>query len=368
MDKLNDLFTRIITKLNKKVDSEDGKGLSSNDFTTTLKNKLENIPEDLASIDEQKILAQIANRTYQGTDLTVKFKSEIDGSFSSNPWAWIQDRINNANWDRLHVCDYIPFTTTNGITMQAQIGGIKTYYQYGDSPVPNHIDFITREIWPTLHTFNPVDYNNGTAEQNYPWLASDMYLWLNSKAGPVPNAATVNPETTEVDYTTDGVYYFLPEELKAVIIEKRFLLETRYSASSLLTTSPGWGWQNEGKLWLPTEMEVYGTNVWGGAGCPTGGGIQYPIFANSMNRLKYRNGSRYGWWLSTPRSENSTNWCVVYNHGGATRGTATYTWAGAPVCFRIASTVKSANMPEHEPEIIGDESPKNEPTDEPLTE
>ena len=368
MDKLNDLFTKIITKLNKKVDSEDGKGLSSNDFTSALKNKLENIPEDLAPIDEQKILAQIANRTYQGTDLTVKFKSEIDGSFNGNPWAWIQDRINNANWEGLHVCDYIPFTTTNDVTMQAQIAGMDTYYQYSDHPISHHIDFISRELWPDLHTYNPVDFNNGTAAQAHPWLASDLYLWLNSKAGPVPSAKTANPETTEVDYTTDGVYHFLPEELKAVIIEKRFLLETRYNASSLLTTSPGWGWQNEGKLWLPTEMEVYGTNIWGGAGYPTGSGIQYPIFANSMNRLKYRSGSHCYWWLSTPYSGNSANWCLVSYYGNAAANTATTTGIGAPVCFRIASTVESADMPEDEPEIIGDESPENEPTDEPLTE
>ena len=336
--------------------------------------------------NEQKILAQIANRTYQGTDLTVKFKSEIDGSFNGNPWAWVQDRINNANWDGLHVCDYIPFTTAGletNVTMQAQIAGMDTYYQYGDPRIPHHIDFITREIWPTVHTFNPVNYNNGTATQNYPWLASDMYLWLNSKAGTVPNATTVNPETTEVDYTADGVYYFLPEELKAVIIEKRFLLETRYNASSLLTTSPGWGWQNEGKLWLPTEMEVYGTNVWGGAGCPTGGGIQYPIFANSMNRLKYRNGGRADWWFSIPYSGDSERWCYASADGHAGYNAAVNTWLGAPVCFRIASTVKTADMPVEGPEMMDehmqhdevlspefekpiDRSPETE--DEPLTE
>lgn len=306
-------------------------------------------------IDEQKILAQIANRTYQGTDLTVKFKSEIDGNFSGNPWAWIQDRINNANWDGLHVCDYIPFTTAGletDVTMQAQIAGIDTYYQYSDSLIPHHIDFITREIWPTLHAFNPVNYNNGTATQNSPWLASDMYLWLNSLSGSVLNEATVNPETIKVDYIQDGVYYFLPEELKAVIIEKRFLLETRYNASSLLTTSPGWDWQNEGKLWLPTEMEVYGTNIWGGAGYPTGGGIQYPIFANSMNRLKYRNSNRDFWWLSTPCSESSANWCHVDYRGYANGTRAATTWFGAPVCFRIASNVEPSDMPIEGPEMI----------------
>ena len=334
--------------------------------------------------DPQYLLGVDNDHLYQGVDLTVRFADEIAATpANGDPWKWIQARIKAGKFDGLHVGDYIPIKTSNNVSLQAQIAGMDTYYQYSDQPVPHHIDFITREIWPTLHTFNPVNYNNGTAAQNYPWLASDMYLWLNSKAGSVPNAAAVNPETTKVDYTTDGVYHFLPEELKAVIIEKRFLLETRYNASSLLTTSPGWGWQNEGKLWLPTEMEVYGTNVWGGVSYPTGGGIQYPIFANSMNRLKYRSGIRNDWWLSTPDSWSSTAWCDVSADGHAGCSTATYPWLGVPVCFRIAPTVKTADMPAEGPEMMDeymqydeavnpefekpvDTTPETE--DEPLTE
>ena len=50
MDKLNDLFTRIINKLNKKVDSVEGKGLSTNDFTNEEQTKLSEI-EDGAQVN-----------------------------------------------------------------------------------------------------------------------------------------------------------------------------------------------------------------------------------------------------------------------------------------------------------------------------
>lgn len=318
--------------------------------------------KEIATADEQKILAQIANRTYQGTDLTVKFKSEIDDSFDGNPWAWIQSRINNANWDGLHVCDYIPFTTTNNVTMQAQIAGMNTYYQYSVRPIPYHIDFICRELWPTLKPVNPVNYNNGISTCEFPWLASDLYHWLNSLSGSVPNAATVNPETTDVDYTTDGVYYFLPANLKAVIVEKHLLLSKRYSASGLLDDDNGWDWKNIGKLWCPTECEVYGMPVWGGKGGYSLGvtALQYPIFTGNMNRVKYRSGSRDYWWLLSPNASYSANWCDVHYNGAAYASSASNTSVAAPVCFRIASTVKTADMPEHEPEIMGDEYLENE--------
>lgn len=287
---------------------------------------------------ENNYLLGIDNdRIYSGQDLTVKFSTEIASApYSGNAWAWITARIKASNFNGIHVCDYIPFTTTNGVTMQAQVAGINTYKNYSDTPVSNHIDFITREIWPTLKPANPVNYNNGTSEQASPWRASDLYYWLNSLSGSVPNGTALNPEMKEVDYTSDGVYYYLPAALKAVIVEKRFLLETRYSASGLLTDSGGWVWGNAGKLWLPTEFEINGASVWGGSGYPSGGSVQYPIFACSMNKLKYRNGSRCGWWTSTPRSGYSSSWCNVTFDGAAGTATASLAGIGAPVCFRIS--------------------------------
>lgn len=294
------------------------------------------VPEGDAG-SEVNILHQINDRIYQGTDLTVKFASEIAASpYNGDPWAWIQARIKAGNFDGIHVCDYIPFTATNGVKLQAQVAGINTYKNYGDTAVGNHIDFITREIWPTLHPMNKVNYNNGGASQTSPWLASDGYHWLNSLAGQVPNGVEHNPEMTEVDYTSDGVYSYLPQELKNVIVEKRMLIETRYSESGLMTESNGSKWDNVGKLWLPTETEILGAPCFGGHGYAQAGSTQYPIFAQNMNRLRYRNGSRYFWRTSTPRSGSSSSWCDVGNDGTIIIHTASDTSLGTPVCFRIS--------------------------------
>ena len=125
----------------------------------------------------------------------------------------------------------------------------------------------------------------------------------------------------------------LPTALKNVIVEKKFYLEKRYSASGLLTESNAGGWVNIGKIWFPTEYEVYGAPVWGGDKyAAMGSALQYPFFMGGMNRLAF---GRTNWWLLTPYAGNSTNWCNVYYNGNAyTNGASSY--VAAPICFRIA--------------------------------
>lgn len=271
---------------------------------------------------------------YDGVDLTVKHSNEIDGYAS--PWAWIKARIAAGNFSQLHVGDYIPFTTTNGRTFQAQIAGINTYKGYGDSEVGNHIDFITRELWPDAFQMNQVNFNNGTSnDKQVPWLASNGYLFVNSLAGQVPNSTTKPLEMTDVDYTSGGIYFYLPDDLKAVIIEKRIYAQTRFSDSGILTNYNSGAWVNAGKLWLPDEYEVMGARLMTTTGWFCGGYVQYPIFAHSMNRLKRSNGSRDYWWLSSALGGNST-YFVYVNGSGNVGGYNAGGYSRAPLCFRVS--------------------------------
>lgn len=300
--------------------------------------------------ESNPVLGVDFDRYYEGQDLTVKWASEIAASpYNGDAWAWIRARIRAGNFLGIHTKDYIPFKTANNVSLKAEIAGINTYTNYGDTAVGKHIDFICRELWPTLHVINKVNYNNGVpaftpeggteiAAQEYPWLACDLYHFINSLSGYVPNEAKLNPAMVAVDYTADGIYYYLPEALKAVIVEKRMLLPKRFSASGLLNDDNGWGWTNIGKLWLPTEWEVYGGPVWGTKGGYGIGGsaVQYPIFAHNMTRLKYRSGSRGIWWLLSSYSGNSTAWCTVSIYGNAYDSDASNTNFAAPVCFRVS--------------------------------
>lgn len=284
---------------------------------------------------------------YEGVDLTQVFADEIAANpYYGDPWAWIKARIDADYFKGIHVADYVPmqFIFPSTFTLNAQIAGINTYKGYGDTAVGNHIDFACRELWPIRHPVNPVNINNGTkfgdaAATEFPWLASDIYLWINSKSGRVASAATAGGgDGTAVDYTQGGVYYYLPDNLKSVIVEKRAYLPKRYSASGLLSDDNAGGWNDIGKLWLPSEFEVYGAPVWGGKGgyATMGNCVQYPIFAHNMHCVKNRSGSRDSWWELSVFSGGTTGWCVVYSSGIPSGNGASDTNIATPVCFRVA--------------------------------
>ena len=275
------------------------------------------------------------DQTYVGQDLTVKFADEIKGY--TDAWAWMKARKNNGDYKGLHVTDYIPLTFTNGYKINMQIMGMNTYKGYGDQEIGNHVDFIGEKLWQDLHVMNKVNYNNGNANSPSPFLASDLNYWLNSKSGNVPNSTSDAAVTTEVDYTTDGVLYYLPDMVKNQIITKRILLPSRYTAGRVLTADNSWAWQSTGKLWIPSEVEVYGAPCWGNSGYDMGGFVQYPLFACNMNRAKLRCASkdRCNWWLLSASAGDSTNFARVYIYGYANYYSATSTAVAAPVCFRI---------------------------------
>ena len=270
-----------------------------------------------------------------GQNLTVKFADEIKGY--SDEWAWAKARRNAGNYAGMHVNDYIPITCSNGYVLKAQIAGINTYTGYGDQQVGNHIDFICKELWNDLHVMNKVNYNNGNANSPSPFLASDLNYWLNSMSGNVPNSTSDAAVTTEVDYTAGGVLYYLPDKLKNQIVPKKIMLPSRYAAGQVLTNDNSWAWQSTGKLWIPSEVEVYGAPCWGNSGYGMGGFVQYPIFIGNMNRVKKRcsNKDRYTWWLLSAYAGNSTNFAYVAANGCANNNSATRTNIAAPVCFRI---------------------------------
>lgn len=332
---------------------------------------------------------------YPGVDLTVKFADEIANY--TDEWAWVHARTQTGNYAGININDYIP-VVANGNTYKARVMGINTYTGYGDTEVGNHIDWIFEELWPTRKPINQANYNNGlipkedvsadgtettfvlTKEMNdvakievgdselsgwtydastytvtfetapaagmltvtgtgteYPWLACDAYHFANSLAGQVPNGTTVNPPVKHVDYTQGGIYYYLPQKLKNVIIQKRMYLPKRYSATGVLNNSNSSDWADIGYIWFPTECEVYGQGVWANTAYDMmGSALQYPYFAGGMNRVKKRSGSRDPWWPLSVYSGASSSWCIVSYPGNANHTGASNTSVAAPVCFRTA--------------------------------
>lgn len=289
---------------------------------------------------------QTIDRIYDGVDLSTKFASEI--SAHASVWAWIKARIQSGNFNGIHVGDYIPFTLsagtiTNGTTpytfasqaFNAQIAGIDTYYGYGDTAVSHHIDFITKNVLNTSIPWQSVANNNATSLTASPWLSSMLYAILNG----------INNYTTSAygsvahgyDASSGGILQLMPSALQDVIITKRHVIETRYSASGLLTESNSSAWVNMGKLWAPTEQEIFGASIMPLSTYMAGTNTQYPIFANNIKgRIKTNSsGTQLGWWTSVAANNSSNQICTIV--GGIQNSPfATNVNRYSPICFRIA--------------------------------
>ena len=251
-----------------------------------------------------------SDRIYEGVDLETKFATEIAGY--SDVWAWIKARITAVDYSGLHIGDYVQFAVGPD-TVQAQISGIDTYYRTGDVEIGHHIDWVSRDCLLTPRQWNTTNINNGNASNPCPYMVSDLKASL------------------------DGLITSLPVGLQAVIVPKRMLLETRYTSGSTLIDSTSWLWNDLGKLWIPSEFEVFGSIVWGTKGYSQNGGVQYPIFANgwkSRQKGAGHNGNRSTWWLLSVYGGNSTYCCRVDYRGYPSYSTASSA-LGVPLCFRI---------------------------------
>lgn len=273
---------------------------------------------------------------YDGMDLRVKFAGEMD---NTDPAVWVQQRLANHDISGLQFKDYWECECSGGVIIKPQIAGINQYLRFNDQDITGwHIDWISRDLWPECHVWNKVNYNNGLSGNPYPILCSDLKLWMNSEKGDVPNGTSVNPATVAVDYTSSGLLDKLPTALKNVIVNKRVLLSQRYSNSGLLTDDTTSGWADLGKLWVPSEVEVYGFVAWGTKGWSHGAFTQYPIFFDSKMRIKGlgNGGGRCYWWLLAPFSGASTHAADVSAYGDASRNACSNTSICVPVCFRIS--------------------------------
>lgn len=236
---------------------------------------------------------------------------------SEYTWAQLKTKCTNADFSDLRVGDYKTISLTGGEVVKMQIAGIDTYYKTTDQQLGHHIDWISIDCLNDYVQWNTTNNNNGNSTSEYPYMVSNVRKYL-----------------------VETIYPKLPADVKAVIKNKRSLLEKRYSGSGALTDSTSWGWEDMGLIWLPHEYEVFGAAVWGTKGWSQGQAVQYPLFANSyFHRIKGKGngGDRCYWWLATVCSGNSTSCCYVTAYGHAGTANASSTNIGVPVCFRISA-------------------------------
>ena len=303
-----------------------GRNISSSGFISSTEYLLASTDiYGLAKVDGTTIVSNngvlSANvQEYGGRSLASVFANEIG---STDIYTWLRNRARNANFAGLRIGDYIDVPITAGANVPSQtvryrIGAIDHYYQCGDTAKGHHIVMVP--LAPVSVTgdkasntsylqWRDTNDNNGTAEEKYPYLCSKLHDW-----------------------EINDFFPALPTALQNAIMAQRVLLEERYSSSEKLTESSGWSWADLGKVWSPSEMEVYGCPVWGTKGYSVGFDSQFPIFSDTASRIA---GGRVAWWLRSVVGGSASNACDVSDYGTAGNNAPTIAWMRPLPCFLI---------------------------------
>lgn len=216
-------------------------------------------------------------------------------------WGEIAAKAATGDFAGLNIGDYKDITLTTGESVRMEIAGIDTYFGY-QSNNSHRLYFISRDCLAAAYAMNSTNTNTG----GFP--ASALKTTLNTT-----------------------IFNTLPDDLRTVIkADKR-----------LCNTKGGWEWKNDQKLWLPSEVEVWGHNTLSEVEYGNGCGVQFPIFMGSLRHVckglgkgKAEQGIRADWWCDSAYAANTQGFCNVFSGGSA--GSANASLAiGVPICFTV---------------------------------
>lgn len=276
-----------------------------------------------ANIGAQATL--VHNYTYDGQDLSQKYTAaELHQKVSSGDFSGIQ---NGDYWPITLTGSFKDYATGQTKTLNNAAfkleANINVYINYGDTPVANHILFCSRDLVPLMlqmRSWNTTWYDDS---QTNPWLGSALYQTLNASDGLQALVAS----------TDIGAYMYAGPNGNGM----RFILETKRTDA---TTATGWGWGDRGKLFLPTEREVWGQDVWSEHTRSSGAAVQWPVFAGSLKHIIKglgkglgTGGSRYYWWCQSSCAGSAADFAFVDGYGYPSSTGAAATWISAPLCF-----------------------------------
>lgn len=263
---------------------------------------------------------------YGGNDLSEEFANA----------AALHAAIAAGDFSKIRVGDYFPITVsgtfhdaaadadkTLNANVKMEVAAINPYLRFGDTELTaQHILLCSRDcLPPTLQMRSENSIWFDTTQVN-PRLGSALYATLND----ADNGIIKLVENTEL-----GPYIFKGPNNKGM----RAYLETMAAGAASPTTG---AWSDRGRLFLPEEMEVYGSKI----RSPKSNAIadmlynQWPIFAGSGRHIikgAGDGGARSYWWLETACS--ATTFCGVNTDGRAANYSAADTCIRVPLCFLL---------------------------------
>ena len=273
-------------------------------------------PFDVATVDDKKTLVRVNQGTGEKVSSYVWLGRNIaelhaDSIGDQEPIAWLQSITKNGtfiNYD-LQIGDYLPVTLNNGsnTVMNYQLAGFDTYYNAGNPSNPHMITLVPTLFYDTNIHFNETNTNQGTAEENSPWRASNLFKWCN-----------------------ETFYSWLPEAWQNALLDIAVSLPTRYSSASSLQNDTGYKWGKLGKVWVPSEIETRGFIDRSTPDIPRID-KQFPIF----ERAKRVNRGVLNYWLREARSNNTSDFLTISGDGFVSPIAPTSQYPRPLPCFHI---------------------------------
>ena len=263
----------------------------------------------------------VHNYTYDGQDLSQLFTAaELHQKVSSGDFSGIQ---NGDYWPITLTGSFKDYASGQTKTLNNAVfkleANINVYINYGDTPVANHILFCSRDLIPLTLQMRSGGTTWYDDSQTNPWLGSALYQTLNASDG----------LQALVVATNIGAYMYAGPNGNGM----RFLLETKEPDA---TTATGWHWGGRGKIFLPTEREVWGQDIWSEPTWDGGAAVQWPVFAGSLKHIIKglgNGGSRCNWWCQSSYAGSAADFALVTNLGHPYGTGAAAAWTSAPLCF-----------------------------------
>ena len=245
------------------------------------------------------------NFNYDGMDLSTMFTE-----------AELHQKTADGNFVDIKIGDYWPVTITgtykdygdgstkslNGAIVKYEVAGIATYAGYGDVEVPiNHLILCPRDALPSTTKWRSENSTWTDTSVTNPMLGSAIYATMNANDGLLPL----------VKATGIGTYMYTGPNGKGM----RWLAEIKASTAADATS---WGWVDRGCLFLPSEREVWGQDVWSEHRYGGSLALQWPIFAGTRRHIRKglgNGGSRCAWWCCDSGAGSAANACLVNGSG-----------------------------------------------------
>lgn len=217
--------------------------------------------------------------------------SLLKDNFADNEWSEIIAACQSGNVPASWVVGNYKNMTINGKAYRIDIIGKNhdTYAAGGTAP----LTFQMHDCYTETKQMNSSNTNSGG--------------WQNSAMRTTHLPAILN---------------MMPAEVKAAIRDVQKKSSAGNQSSSIQTTND--------KLFLLSEIEIFGSTTYSFAG----EGKQYAYYQAGNSKVKNLSGSADSWWVRSPYSSYSTNFCCVDSVGGAgANGASTSYGVAFGFCF-----------------------------------